>query len=168
MFPFSTDPNDYKEITPEQADKVLSSGTAGEVREIPLHLLPDSLRKINNLASALVSGVTTPLTTAPVGGDPETVIFTVRNDTKDAPATGNLYAYLLLRTGDAVLMSPPCKALSPYPHHFSGACPLLPGKPNPETFWLTFHFRWLEKHTKSSEGGTPYGATRNTGRLWPP
>ena len=50
--------------------------------------------------------------------------FTVRYDAKDAPKTGNLNAYLLLKLEDRVLMSPPCHKLGDLPHHFSGQCPL--------------------------------------------
>ena len=75
-------------------------------------------------SEAFVSGVQAAVTAAPAEGIPETVIFTIREDLKDAPETGNLNAYLLLRTGDNTIMSPPCNKLAPFPHHFSGISPL--------------------------------------------
>lgn len=125
MFPFATDATKYTKISPDDAAQALSENyPKGVLFEIDLKELPESLQKIKTLKQAFVSGVQGPVTAAPAGGVPETVIFTVREDLKDAPETGNLNAYLLLKTGDQTLMSPPCNKLGQYPHHYSGICPL--------------------------------------------
>ena len=125
MFPFSIDPNKYTAITSEEAERTLSENyPKGVLYEVPVDDLPDSLRGIKTLKQAFVSGVQAAVTAAPAEGIPETVIFTIREDLKDAPETGNLNAYLLLRTGDNTILSPPCNKLAPFPHHFSGISPL--------------------------------------------
>lgn len=125
MFPFDPNLNNYKLISEEEASRVLADQCPrGIVFQLEPAELPDSLQKIPTLAAAFVSGVVGPVATSPREGDPHSVIFTVRNDIKDAPNTGNLNAYLLLRVGAEVFMSPPCRQLAPFPHHFSGSIPV--------------------------------------------
>ena len=125
MFPFSQDLDDYHEMTEAEA-KVTLSGVypPGIVFALKHADLPGPLQKIAPLVQAFVSGVTDPFTLQSPFGDPSQVVFTVRYDAKDAPKTGNLNAYLLLKVGNRVFMSPPCHNLGNLPHHFSGECPL--------------------------------------------
>jgi hypothetical protein len=118
--------NHYKEISQEEATRILSDHyPRGVIYQLEKPDLPDSLQKVDNLAAAFISGVSAPVTAAPKYGKPETVIFVIRNDIKDAPETGNINAHLLLRVDEKVLMSPPCKKLTgAFPHHFSGAIPI--------------------------------------------
>ena len=125
MFPFSRDAAKYTSIALYQASNTLASNyPRGILYEVELSALPDSLRKTPTLKQAFVSGVQGVVTAIPAGGQANTIIFTVREDIKDAPETGNMNAYLLLSTGEQVLMSPPCHKLGPFPHHFSGPVPL--------------------------------------------
>ena len=125
MFPFSQNLDDYHEMTEADADVTLSGVyPQGIVFNLPRTELPAPLKKIESLMLAFVSGVTDPTTFQIPSGDPSHVVFTVRNDAKDAPKTGNLNAYLLLKFENKVLMSPPCHKLGGLPHHFSGECPL--------------------------------------------
>ena len=126
MFPFDTNLDHYKEITEQEATRLLSDHyPRGIIYQVDKPELPNSLQKVNNLVAAFVSGVNAPVTAAPKEGEPEKVVFLVRDDIKDAPETGNINAHLLLRFNDKVLMSPPCKKLTPpFQHHFSGVIPI--------------------------------------------
>jgi hypothetical protein len=126
MFPFDQNLRKYTPITEEEALRTLAGHyPRGIMYEVEKKELPDSLQKIETLVAAFVSGVRYPVTEAPKEGDPQSVIFTVRLDMKDAPETGNLNAYLLLRVGEKVLMSPPCYKLAlTFPHHFCGRIPV--------------------------------------------
>jgi hypothetical protein len=125
MFPFESDFNKYKQITEDEATRRLSliSG-AGFCYTTPTGSLPQSLQRVNNLVGGFVSGFA-PEAQSPIGsGTPLEATFTVRYDVKDAPFTGNLYAYLILQVGTGYYMSPPCTKLGTIPHHFSGVIPL--------------------------------------------
>ena len=125
MFPFSTDLSKYTEI---------SSGDANARRHFydpdckfvaPLNIdkLPQPLQKVNNLVAGYVSGVT-PSVASPVGtAKVLEVDYTARYDVKDAPATGNAYAYCVLQVEDRFFVSPPCNKLGDIPHHFEGKIP---------------------------------------------
>lgn len=125
LFPFEPDFSRYKEISQDEATRRLSliSG-ANFCYTAPTASLPQSLQRVNNLVGSFVSGFS-PGEQSPVGtGIPLEAAFTVRYDVKDAPLTGNLYAYLILQVGTGYYMSPPCTNLGTIPHHFSGAIPL--------------------------------------------
>lgn len=125
MFPFSQNFDDYHEMTEAEAQVTLCGVyPPGIVFTLERSNLPEPLQKIPTLVQGFVSGVTDPYMLKLPLGQPSHVVFTVRNDAKDAPETGNLNAYLLLKLGDRVLMSPPCHKLGNLPHHFSGQCPL--------------------------------------------
>jgi len=125
MFPFSQDLGDYHETTEAEVQVTLSGVyPPGIVFTLKRADLPGPLQGIAPLVQAFISGVTDPSTLQSPSGDPSHVVFTVRYDAKDAPKTGNLNAYLLLKVEDRVLMSPPCHNLGNLPHHFSGECPL--------------------------------------------
>ncbi|MFZ5495498.1 MAG: hypothetical protein ACOZE5_09215 [Verrucomicrobiota bacterium] len=125
MFPFESDFNKYIQISQDEATRRLSliSG-ANFCYTAPTGSLPKSLQRVNNLAGCYVSGMA-PGAQSPIGsGIPLEAAFTVRHDVKDAPLTGNLYAYLILQVGTGYYMSPPCTKLGEIPHHFSGVVPL--------------------------------------------
>jgi len=125
MFPFSQNLDDYHEMTEAEAQVTLSEiYPAGIVFTLDRPALPAPLQKIPTFVQGFVSGVTDPSTIQSPSGHPSHVVFTMRYDAKDAPKTGNLNAYLLLKFEDRVLMSPPCHELGDLPHHFSGQCPL--------------------------------------------
>lgn len=125
MFPFSQNLDDYHEMTEAEAQITLSGAyPAGTVFSLDRCSMPSPLQKIPTLVQGFVSGVTDPTAFQISSGDPSHVVFTVRHDAKDAPMTGNLNAYLLLKFEDRVLLSPPCHKLGDLPHHFSGQCPL--------------------------------------------
>lgn len=125
MFPFSQNLDDYHEMTEAEAQVSLSGiYPPGIVFTLERPDLPAPLQKIPTLVQGFVSGVTDPSTLQSLSGEPSHVVFTVRYDAKDAPKTGNLNAYLLLKLEDRILMSPPCHKLGDLPHHFSGQCPL--------------------------------------------
>lgn len=124
-FPFESDFDKYKEISQDEATRRLSliSG-AHFCYTAPTGSLPQRLQKVNNLVGSFVSGFA-PGAQSPIGsGTPLEATFTMRHDVKDAPLTGNLYAYLILQVGTGYYMSPPCTKLGTIPHHFSGAIPL--------------------------------------------
>ena len=125
MFPFESDFDRYSKISEQDATQRLSliSG-AGFCYNAPIASLPQSLQRVNNLVGSYVSGCS-PAAGSPVGsGIPIETTFTVRYDIKDAPLTGNLYAYLILKVGPDYFMSPPCTKLGAIPHHFKDAIPL--------------------------------------------
>jgi hypothetical protein len=125
MFPFSSNLIDYREMTETEAHVTLSGiYPPGVVFTLKRADLPAPLQKIPTLVQAFVSGVTDPICLQTSAGYPSHVVFTVRYDATDAPKTGNLNAYLLLKLKDKVMMSPPCSELGGLPHHFSGQCPL--------------------------------------------
>ncbi len=125
MFPFSQNLDDYHEMTEAEAQVTLSgSYPPGIVFTLERPDLPAPLQKISTLVQAFVSGIVDPSTVQSPYGDPSHVVFTERYDAKDAPKTGNLNAYLLLKVEGRVLMSPPCHKLGDLPHHYSGTCPL--------------------------------------------
>lgn len=125
MFPFSQNLDDYHEMTEVEAQVTLSgSYPLGIVFALERPALPAPLQRIPTLVQSFVSGITNPSTFQLASGEPSHVVFTVRYDAKDAPKTGNLNAYLLLKLEGRVLMSPPCHELGNLPHHFSGQCPL--------------------------------------------
>lgn len=125
MFPFENDYSKYHKISEDEAKRRLSLiGGTGFCYQVPLTTLPGSLQKVKSLACAYVSGLS-PDAQSPVGsGKALEVTITHRNDLKDAPKTGNLYAYCILQIGNEYSMSPPCTNLGDIPHHFSGSLPL--------------------------------------------
>lgn len=125
MFPFESDFTKYKQITEGEATRRLSLIAGTEFcYATPTGSLPESLQHVKNLVGSFVSGFA-PGAQSPVGsGTPMEATFTVRYDVKDAPLTGNLYAYLILQVGTGFYMSPPCTKLGSIPHHFSGVIPL--------------------------------------------
>jgi hypothetical protein len=125
MFPFSQDFRDYTKVTEAEVQRSLADiYPRGVVYQLGRTELPDSLQKIPTLAASFVSGVAAPIIQVPNSGEARQVIFTVRLDMTDAPETGNLNAYLLLRVDNETYMSPPCSRLREFPHHFSGQCPI--------------------------------------------
>jgi hypothetical protein len=125
MFPFSQNLDDYHKMTEAEA-RVTLSGVypRGIVFTLERKVLPAPLQRIPTFVQGFVSGVTNPSALLLASGEPSHVVFTVRYDAKDAPKTGNLNAYLLIKLEDRVLMSPPCSELGDLPHHFSGQCPI--------------------------------------------
>ncbi|WP_428304800.1 hypothetical protein [Lacipirellula sp.] len=125
MFQFSTDLAKYHPISLQEAKSTFADhDPKGVVFKVNLQDLPTALQKIPTLNDAYVSGIQDDIGAAPAAGTPQAVILTAREDVKDAPATGNLNAYLLLTVGDSVFMSPPCNKLGSLPHHYSGQFPL--------------------------------------------
>jgi hypothetical protein len=125
MFPFSQNLRDYTKVTEAEVQRTLADTyPRGIIYQLEKPELPDSLQKMPTLSSSFVSGVAAPIVRVPQAGEVRQVIFTVRLDMRDAPETGNLNAYLLLRVGNETYMSPPCARLGDFPHHFSGQCPI--------------------------------------------